>query len=53
MSHYWIVDPEAQQLECYRATEGQFELVVQAEKSATLIHPDWPDLPLPLAILWA
>jgi Uma2 family endonuclease len=53
VSHYWIVDPEAQQLECYRATEGQFELVVQAEKSATLIHPDWPDLPLPLAILWA
>jgi len=53
VSHYWIVDPEAQQLECYRATEGTFELVVQAEKAATLIHPDWPDLPLPLSALWA
>jgi len=53
VSHYWIVDPEAQQLECYRSTEGTFELVVQAKKAAILIHPDWPDLHLPLATLWA
>jgi Uma2 family endonuclease len=53
VSHFWIVDPELQQLECYRAKDGTFELVVQAEKAATLIHPDWPDLPLPLATLWA
>ncbi len=53
VSHYWIVDPEAQQLECYRSTEGTFELVVQAEKAVPLIHPDWPDLHLPLAISWA
>lgn len=53
VSHYWIVDPEAQQLECYRATKGAFEIVVQAKKSAILIHPDWPDLHLPLANLWA
>lgn len=53
VSHFWIVDPEAHQIECYRAAAGTFELVVQAEKSATLIHPDWPDLHLPLATLWA
>ena len=25
VSHYWIVDPDAQQIECYRAKEGKFE----------------------------
>jgi Uma2 family endonuclease len=51
--HYWIVDPDAQQLECYRSTGVTFELVVQAQGPAVLTHPDWPDFPLPLAELWA
>ncbi len=51
--HYWIVDPEIQQVECYRLAKGTFELVVQALKTSALIHPDWPDLQIALPDLWA
>lgn len=50
--HYWLVDPEASRLECYRAEAGAYALVVQGEGDASLFHPDWPGLALPLADLW-
>lgn len=52
VAHYWLVDPEARRLECYRAEGGAYALVVQGEGDASLSHPDWPGLALPLADLW-
>ncbi len=51
--HYWIVDPEVQVLECYRSAGKTFELIVQAHSPSVLTHPDWPDLHISLADLWA
>ncbi len=51
--HYWIVDPDAQVLECYRSAGTTFELIVQAKSPSVVIHPDWPDLHIALADLWA
>ncbi len=51
--HYWIVDPEDHQVECYRVREATYELVANAKGSSVLTHPDWPELHLPLADLWA
>src|SRR5437867_8526242 len=48
IAHYWLVDPDAARLECYRAEGTVYTLVVEAQGEATLAHPDWPDLSLPL-----
>ena len=50
--HYWMVDPEARVLECYRSSGTTFELMVQAHSPTVLIHPDWPDLHISLDALW-
>ncbi|MBI3029154.1 MAG: Uma2 family endonuclease [Candidatus Rokubacteria bacterium] len=50
--HYWLVDPEASRIECYRLEAGAYALVIQAEGDASLSHPDWPDLTISLAGLW-
>jgi len=51
--HNWIVDPEAQRLQCYRASGTSFELLVQAQDSTEFTHPDWPSLHISLGDLWA
>ena len=51
--HYWIVDPEARRLVCYRADRGAYSSVVEAEGNDALSHPDWPGLTIILADLWA
>jgi Uma2 family endonuclease len=50
--HYWLVDPEARRMECYRLEAGAYRLVIEAEAQGTVAHPDWPDLAIPLASLW-
>jgi Uma2 family endonuclease len=50
--HYWLVDPEASRIECYRTEAGAYALVVQAQGEAALSHPDWTGLTLSLADLW-
>ncbi|MFQ5520219.1 MAG: Uma2 family endonuclease [Candidatus Methylomirabilia bacterium] len=50
--HYWLVDPEASRLECYRAEAGAYALVAQGEGDQSVSHPDRPDLSLSLADLW-
>jgi Uma2 family endonuclease len=50
--HYWLVDPEASRIECYRAEGGSYTIVAQGEGAALLSHPDWPDLVLTLGALW-
>ncbi len=52
VQHYWIVDPEARRLDCYRLEAGAFKHVAQAEGDAELEHPAWEGLALDLAALW-
>lgn len=50
--HYWIVDPDAQRIECFRSRGGEYERVCQREGTDSLVHPDGSDLVLDLAALW-
>ena len=50
--HYWIVDPDARRVECFRAGTSGYELVVEAEGPTILTHPEWSDLAIDLAALW-
>jgi Uma2 family endonuclease len=51
--HYWLVDPAARCVECFGLTTGGFERLIEADGDATLEHPDFPGLALPLSTLWA
>ena len=51
--HFWLVDPDLRRIECYRADGEVYRLVAQADGSAGLDHPDWPELWLDPAALWA
>lgn len=50
--HYWMVDPEARRLECYRLEGDWYSMVVSGEGIASVAHPDWPGLTLELSSLW-
>lgn len=52
VDHYWIVDPKARRVECYRRRDASYERVVDAEQDEVLQHPDWPDLVVTLTHLW-
>jgi Uma2 family endonuclease len=52
MQHYWIVDPEARRIECYRADAGAYVAARELEGDAMLEPPDWPGLTISLADLW-
>ena len=49
--HYWIGDPEAKRLECYRLEAGTYALVAHGEGDAVVTHPDFPGLHIALADL--
>ncbi len=50
--HYWLVDPGALRVECYRAQAGAYSLVLEGQGDASLAHPDWPGLVVALPELW-
>ncbi len=50
--HYWLVDPEARTVECFRRHEAAYQLVGAFGPDDTLTHPDFPGLRLGLAALW-
>lgn len=50
--HYWLVDIERRSIECLRLTDRRYALAVRAQDTASLVHPDWPDLTIDLAALW-
>jgi Uma2 family endonuclease len=50
--HYWIVDPEARRVECYRLADGVFEIRIDAQGETTIEHPDFEGLVLDVAALW-
>ena len=50
--HYWIVDPVAKSLECYRLESARYATVLAAESPTHVTHPDWPGLTIDLAAIW-
>jgi Uma2 family endonuclease len=52
VSHYWIVDPAARQVECYRREGAAYLQVRTAGPQDTLTHPDFPSLSLAPTSLW-
>jgi Uma2 family endonuclease len=52
IAHYWIVDPDARSIECFRLESAAYRMVVNASTPDLLRHPDWPDLVIDLAALW-
>jgi len=51
--HFWLVDPNARSIDCHRLAGRVYERVVTLNGDATLSLPDFPDLALPLSMLWA
>jgi Uma2 family endonuclease len=49
--HYWIVDPQAKRLECYRNTNGTFVEIVRCS-DGQFAHPDFVGLTFDVAGLW-
>lgn len=50
--HYWILDPEARQLECYRNEDGAFVLVTAVDGDGVMQALDFDGLTIDLAALW-
>ena len=53
IAHYWIVDPKARAIECYRLQPGGYKQVVRANGSERLEHPDFPELSIGAGDVWA
>jgi Uma2 family endonuclease len=53
VAHYWIVELDAQVIECYRLRAGKYELAVRAQSPDPLHHPEWPDMTIDTAAIWA
>jgi Uma2 family endonuclease len=51
--HYWIVDIDAARIDCFALKDGRYAIVPAASSDQTLSHPDWPELRIDLASLWA
>lgn len=52
VAHYWILDPDAESLECLRLEVGAYRPVADVRAPGTLAHPDWPELRIDLDALW-
>jgi len=50
--HYWIVDPTAHVIDCYRLKEPRYEPVVRVSGDELLAHPDFPELAIRAGDLW-
>jgi Uma2 family endonuclease len=51
--HYWIVDPKARAVTQYEHQRGRFVEIAQLGTGEMLVCPLFPDLPLPVADLFA
>lgn len=50
--HYWVLDPAAQRLECYRNVDGTFIASASGSGMDTTVCPDFEGLTLDLAAIW-
>jgi Uma2 family endonuclease len=53
LPHFWILDPSARRLECFRLEAGSYRLAASAEGDCSLAHPEFPGLSLDLTAIWA
>jgi Uma2 family endonuclease len=53
IANYWILDPEARRLECFRWGDGAYTLSAAAEGHTRLDVPHFPGLTIDLAAIWA
>lgn len=51
--HYWIADPDVQGIECYRLQTTTYMLLMHSSSPTPLTHPDFPNLQINLAAIWA
>ena len=52
VAHYWIADPAARTVECFRLHEAPYTSVASFAAADTLTHPDFPGLRFDLAAVW-
>jgi Uma2 family endonuclease len=52
VANYWIVDPEARRIECFRLEEGAYVSIAACEGDGLLFHPDWEGLAIDAFALW-
>lgn len=52
VQHYWLVNPLDQTFECFVLKDGVYSLVASGMDEAIIEHPNFPDLSIPLKILW-
>jgi Uma2 family endonuclease len=52
VTHFWIVDPDARTLECYRLIDGVYRLEASGTGTDDVGVPSFPGLAIPLAGLW-
>jgi Uma2 family endonuclease len=52
VGHYWIVDPAARTVECFRLRDGAYVLSIAGDADGVLEPPDLPGLRLALGSLW-
>lgn len=50
--YYWIVEPEARRLECFRLEEGHYALEGAGMGNEIVEVPDFPAPTIPLSTLW-
>jgi Uma2 family endonuclease len=50
--NYWILDPAARRLECFRLHEGAYELAAACQNDDHLEAPHFPGLVVDLAAVW-
>lgn len=52
VASYWVLDPDARRLECFRNEGGRYVLSVTAEREERLAIPEFPGLTIDLPSLW-
>ena len=50
--HYWIVDPDARRIECYRLDGATYRLTASADRGNVLPVAEFDGLTLPLRTFW-
>jgi Uma2 family endonuclease len=50
--NFWVLDPDARRLECFRNDGGRYVLSVEAQREERVAIPEFPGLTIDLPSLW-
>lgn len=50
--NFWVLDPGAQRLECFRNNSGEYVVTSDAEGATMMVSPDFEGLSIDLASIW-